>query len=174
MMHNTLQVGAGRKRMHDLSWITWTSIRRTSTTTHHPPSRLARMQTLFMLCNLCPSQVAAGLKHMHDLGLAHMDIKPENIYRAAPSVSNTASGALYKVGDFGLATPKDGSGTLIEGDTRYVHALGCDVFMVERVGGMVGRQPWSSSREALCELRAHGTGRGLGEYKGCLGFYCVP
>ncbi len=62
--------------------------------------------------------MAAGLKHMHDLGLAHMDIKPENIYRAAPSVPNTTSGALYKIGDFGLATPKDGSGRFIEGDAR--------------------------------------------------------
>jgi len=57
-------------------------------------------------------QIASALKHIHDLGLVHLDVKPDNIY--------TSASGLYKLGDFGLATQKDGSGRVIEGDARYL------------------------------------------------------
>mmetsp|Transcript_23683 Transcript_23683/g.29359 ORF Transcript_23683/g.29359 Transcript_23683/m.29359 type:complete len:95 (+) Transcript_23683:335-619(+) len=47
----------------------------------------------------CMLQITAGLQHMHSLGIAHRDIKVENIL-----VSNTAEGPLFKLGDFGSAT----------------------------------------------------------------------
>ena len=58
-------------------------------------------------------EVAAGIKHIHDSGFLHLDIKPENIFI-------DFSGAL-KIGDFGLAcewpAPKSIEG---EGDRRYM------------------------------------------------------
>ncbi|GAX73479.1 hypothetical protein CEUSTIGMA_g931.t1 [Chlamydomonas eustigma] len=59
-------------------------------------------------------QMASALNHTHDLGLAHLDIKPDNIYRAL-STPDT-----FKLGDFGLATQKDGSKGISEGDARYL------------------------------------------------------
>ena len=41
-------------------------------------------------------QVAAALQHLHEQGIAHMDVKPDNIY------SN--DDGVFKLGDFGLAT----------------------------------------------------------------------
>ena len=58
-------------------------------------------------------EVGAGLKHIHDSGFLHLDLKPENVFI-------DFSGAL-KIGDFGLAcewpAPKSIEG---EGDRRYI------------------------------------------------------
>ncbi len=35
-------------------------------------------------CQPLGAQMASALKHIHDLGLAHLDLKPDNIYRARP------------------------------------------------------------------------------------------
>ena len=51
--------------------------------------------------------MASALMHIHGLGLVHMDVKPDNIFR---------KGAVFKLGDFGLAVPKDGRGN--EGDQK--------------------------------------------------------
>ena len=60
-----------------------------------------------------PSQMASALQHIHGLGLAHLDIKPDNIYRGL------ADPDTFKLGDFGLATASDGSrGLITEGDAR--------------------------------------------------------
>lgn len=56
-------------------------------------------------------QVAAGLRHLHDQGMAHLDIKPDNIYMSVDE-------KLYKVGDFGLVTRLDGTTKVNEGDGR--------------------------------------------------------
>lgn len=57
-------------------------------------------------------QLAAALQHLHGLGIAHMDVKPDNIY--------TTEEGVYKLGDFGLATSLKGTVaiTVEEGDSK--------------------------------------------------------
>lgn len=56
-------------------------------------------------------QIAKALEFIHDKGIAHLDVKPENIY-----VKN----GVYKLGDFGCATLIDSSLPIEEGDARYM------------------------------------------------------
>ncbi|KAK7389422.1 hypothetical protein VNO78_24453 [Psophocarpus tetragonolobus] len=56
-------------------------------------------------------QVASALQFIHEKGMAHLDVKPENIY-----VKN----GVYKLGDFGCATLLDNSLPIEEGDARYM------------------------------------------------------
>ncbi|XP_072960722.1 wee1-like protein kinase [Typha angustifolia] len=56
-------------------------------------------------------QIAKALRFMHERGIAHLDVKPENIY-----VKN----GIYKLGDFGCATLVDRSLCIEEGDARYM------------------------------------------------------
>jgi membrane-associated tyrosine/threonine-specific cdc2-inhibitory kinase len=56
-------------------------------------------------------QVAAGLDHIHNHGVLHLDIKPENIFV-------DGKGDL-KIGDFGLAVPRK-LWEWEEGDGAYV------------------------------------------------------
>ncbi|CAJ2632052.1 unnamed protein product [Trifolium pratense] len=56
-------------------------------------------------------QVANALRFMHEKGIAHLDVKPDNIY-----VKN----GVYKLGDFGCATLIDSSLPIEEGDARYM------------------------------------------------------
>ena len=63
-------------------------------------------------------QVASALKHLHDHNVAHMDVKPDNIYTVGEEPIE-----IYKLGDFGLAVPCSGSRQGIcmeEGDSRSV------------------------------------------------------
>ncbi|CAA6671419.1 unnamed protein product [Spirodela intermedia] len=55
--------------------------------------------------------VAKALQFMHERGIAHLDVKPDNIY-----VKN----GVYKLGDFGCATLIDRSLPIEEGDSRYM------------------------------------------------------
>ena len=50
-------------------------------------------------------------KFIHEKGIAHLDVKPDNIY-----VKN----GVYKLGDFGCATLLDSSLPIEEGDARYM------------------------------------------------------
>ncbi|KAF1892254.1 hypothetical protein Lal_00036615 [Lupinus albus] len=56
-------------------------------------------------------QVANALRFVHEKGIAHLDVKPDNIY-----VKN----GVYKLGDFGCATLLDNSLPIEEGDARYM------------------------------------------------------
>lgn len=56
-------------------------------------------------------QVAKALQFVHERGMAHLDVKPDNIY-----VKN----GVYKLGDFGCATLLDRNLPIEEGDARYM------------------------------------------------------
>lgn len=56
-------------------------------------------------------QIARALQYIHERGIAHLDVKPENIY---------AKNGIYKLGDFGCATLLDNSLPIEEGDARYM------------------------------------------------------
>ena len=62
-------------------------------------------------------QIATGLDNLHDLGMVHLDIKPENIY---------VSKEVCKIGDFGRLVRHDGDKLSAseeefeEGDARYM------------------------------------------------------
>ncbi|KAF8392612.1 hypothetical protein HHK36_022959 [Tetracentron sinense] len=56
-------------------------------------------------------QIAKALQFIHERGIAHLDVKPDNIY-----VKN----GIYKLGDFGCATLIDRSLPIEEGDARYM------------------------------------------------------
>ncbi|PRW60946.1 Wee1 kinase [Chlorella sorokiniana] len=74
-------------------------------------------------------QMASALAHLHKHGVAHLDVKPDNIYlQDAPEVESSSSsggGATppvrYKLGDFGQATRLDlrTPVSVDEGDCRY-------------------------------------------------------
>lgn len=59
-------------------------------------------------------QMALALQHMHAKNMAHMDVKPDNIY--------VLDETNYKLGDFGLAASSCSSkhGSYEEGDARYI------------------------------------------------------
>ncbi|KAM3356129.1 wee1-like protein kinase isoform X1 [Capsicum galapagoense] len=56
-------------------------------------------------------QVAKALQYIHQKGVAHLDVKPDNIY---------VKSGVYKLGDFGCATLLDKSQPIEEGDARYM------------------------------------------------------
>lgn len=56
-------------------------------------------------------QIARALQYIHVKGIAHLDVKPENIY-----VKN----GVHKLGDFGCATLLDQTLPIEEGDARYM------------------------------------------------------
>ncbi|KXZ53818.1 WEE1 protein [Gonium pectorale] len=69
-------------------------------------------------------QMASALKRIHELGMVHLDIKPDNIYLAVSghtASTSSSSGLVYKLGDFGLAAGPAGqrAGTS-EGDSKYL------------------------------------------------------
>ncbi|XP_077242478.1 WEE1-like kinase [Tasmannia lanceolata] len=56
-------------------------------------------------------QIAKALRFIHERGIAHLDVKPDNIY---------VKDGIYKLGDFGCATLIDRSLPIEEGDSRYM------------------------------------------------------
>jgi len=64
-------------------------------------------------------QTARALEHIHEHGMAHMDVKPDNMLVAVENKQN--SRAQLKLADFGLCCKSDGSDyTGNEGDCRYL------------------------------------------------------
>lgn len=67
--------------------------------------------------------VSRALRHLHAMGIAHLDVKPENIYLGRRG-QDGADGAreCYKLGDFGMATrvPLVPGVPLKDGDARYM------------------------------------------------------
>lgn len=64
-------------------------------------------------------QIATALQHLHQHGMAHLDVKPDNIYTESHSDS-------VKLGDFGLATPLNHHNLSLEfseGDSRCATQL---------------------------------------------------
>ncbi|GMY27551.1 wee1-like protein kinase, partial [Fagus crenata] len=55
--------------------------------------------------------IAKALQFVHGRGIAHLDVKPDNIF-----IKN----GVYKLGDFGCATLIDKSLPIEEGDVRYM------------------------------------------------------
>lgn len=56
-------------------------------------------------------QIALALQFIHERGIAHLDVKLDNIY---------VKDGIYKLGDFGCATLLDKSLPIEEGDARYM------------------------------------------------------
>jgi serine/threonine protein kinase len=65
-------------------------------------------ETLFRITH----DVSAGLRHIHECGMIHLDIKPANLL--------ITQGGLIQIGDFGMATYKGSRDDGHEGDTRYM------------------------------------------------------
>jgi wee1-like protein kinase len=61
--------------------------------------------------HLLKLKICKGLNFIHERGIAHLDVKPDNIY-----VRN----GVYKLGDFGCATLIDRSLAIEDGDSRYM------------------------------------------------------
>lgn len=69
------------------------------------------------------AHIGGALAHMHAKGVAHMDIKPDNVYCTADPVDAGApGGGAFKLGDLGSACHLDGKQGFKEGDCRYMPA----------------------------------------------------
>ena len=79
------------------------------------------------------AQTTAALAHLHAHGIAHLDVKPDNIYIRYGEDDAPA----FKLGDFGQAAAADGRGPAVvsEGDSRCARSEG---------GGCEGR--WRGGR----------------------------
>lgn len=75
------------------------------------PNLLFLFSVHVFICGINFGQVASALQFIHKKGIAHLDVKPENIY-----VKN----GVYKLGDFGCATLLDNSLPIGEGDAHYM------------------------------------------------------
>jgi len=66
-------------------------------------------------------QVSRGLARLHELGFAHLDVKPDNIL--TKEASQATGEVNYKVADLGHVTAAEAAGGFVdttEGDRRYV------------------------------------------------------
>ncbi|XP_038893004.1 wee1-like protein kinase isoform X2 [Benincasa hispida] len=69
----------------------------------HPFSEADALRALY--------QIAKALLFVHEKGVAHLDVKPDNIY---------VKDGVFKLGDFGCVTLLDKSLLIEEGDARYM------------------------------------------------------
>lgn len=113
-------------------------------------------------------QVAQGLSHIHRKGLAHLDVKPENIY---VDLQDDGVTPLYKIGDLGLISLADAT-DFSEGDSRYISrdlfasdvdcrkltkadifSLGCSVYELALGRALPSRgEEWNAIREGEIQL----------------------
>ncbi|KAL3626152.1 hypothetical protein CASFOL_029701 [Castilleja foliolosa] len=101
--------------------------------------------------------ILRGLKHIHDMGYVHCDLKPSNILL----VKNDIVGEFRaKIGDFGLAKKRESSLSYPRGTTMYlspeavidgvqegpsdVWALGCTVLEM-----LTGQRPWKGEEDLI-------------------------
>jgi wee1-like protein kinase len=86
------------------------------------PTFFTSLESIFLLSFMCilvqilkmhllKLKICKGLDFIHERGVAHLDVKPDNIY-----VRN----GVYKLGDFGCATLIDRSLAIEVGDSRYM------------------------------------------------------
>lgn len=105
-------------------------------------------------------EVGIGLRRFHSLNLAHLDIKPENIYK---------TNEIYKIGDLGLVRKAD-SREVLEGDSRYlsrevlnedtsnlpkadIFALGMSIYELARGVPLPSQgEDWNALRDGQIEL----------------------
>lgn len=90
------------------------------------------------------SQIGDALAHLHRRGIAHMDVKPDNILTGLDQNrggggggSDDAGSTHFKLADFGLATPLGPGAAFLppdEGDSRYLapEVLRGDVSRLDR------------------------------------------
>eukprot|EP01023_Acetabularia_acetabulum_P066352 TRINITY_DN8956_c0_g1_i3.p1 TRINITY_DN8956_c0_g1~~TRINITY_DN8956_c0_g1_i3.p1 ORF type:complete len:469 (-),score=53.33 TRINITY_DN8956_c0_g1_i3:617-1828(-) len=65
-------------------------------------------------------QIGSALEHCHSNGIAHVDVKPDNIF-VLESGKQEGSGMVFMLGDFGQAAPINSTDLAIEqGDSRYL------------------------------------------------------
>lgn len=63
------------------------------------------------------ADISCALCSMHSMGVAHLDVKPDNIFKSDRGLGRQS----YIIGDFGLACHKDGiDARTTEGDARYL------------------------------------------------------
>lgn len=70
------------------------------------------------------TDLSSALAFMHKRDIAHLDVKPDNIFKAHRGMGRS----VYVIGDFGLACHKEGNDARsTEGDSRYLcpEALAC-------------------------------------------------
>jgi wee1-like protein kinase len=86
------------------------------------PTFFTSLESIFLLSFMCilvqilkmhllKLKICKGLDFIHERGVAHLDVKPDNIY-----IRNS----VYKLGDFGCATLIDRSLAIEDGDSRYM------------------------------------------------------
>lgn len=70
--------------------------------------------------------IASALEYMHDKDVAHVDVKPDNLFCSSRKCNDRARGGdgnrkMFVIGDFGLACQRYGYGARsTEGDSRYL------------------------------------------------------
>jgi len=64
-----------------------------------------------LIVNFVKLKICEGLDFIHERGVAHLDVKPDNIY---------FRNGIYKLGDFGCATLINRSLAIEDGDSRYM------------------------------------------------------
>jgi serine/threonine protein kinase len=67
----------------------------------------------------CLKSISAGINHMHSLGIAHCDIKSDNIFVEINNDRNAAHPYEFVLGDFDSVAPMGSIGDLKGGDLRW-------------------------------------------------------
>ncbi len=90
--------------------------------------------------------IAAALSRAHDRGIAHLDVKPENIL-----LERSGDASSLRLGDFGLARPFDpfAIGSQAESEAATVTAVTGTVAHAVDVAGAAGALAWVGARARL-------------------------
>jgi hypothetical protein len=88
---------------------------------------LIRSQPAVVDVHYCLESIAAGIVHMHDLGMVHSDIKPENIFVDVETSQSSSHSHKFVIGDFDSAAPTGSTAELKGGDKRWARQKNHDV-----------------------------------------------